>query len=71
MNDESLEPIMNRIQQISEDLLSQKLKLQMGIDPRVEISHAKLKDMWMQLQRERNRTHAREADEALLHDRAA
>lgn len=62
---------MNRIQQISEDLLSQKLKLQMGIDPRVEISYPKLKHMWMQLQRERNLAKAREADEALLHDRAA
>ncbi|MBT8061190.1 MAG: hypothetical protein HKO64_12865 [Xanthomonadales bacterium] len=62
---------MNRIQQISQDLLNQKLKLQMGIDPRVEISHEKLQQMWMQVQHERNLENAHEASAGHVRDRAA
>lgn len=66
-----LEINMNRIQQISLDLSSQKLKLQMGIDPRVEISYAKLQDMWMHVQRERKLKQTVSAHQAEIQDLAA
>lgn len=66
-----LETNMNRIQQISLDLSSQKLKLQMGIDPRVDISYEKLQDMWMHVQRERKLKQTVSAHQAEIHDLAA
>jgi hypothetical protein len=44
---------MNRIQEISRDLVSQRLKLQMGLDPQVHIEPRLLQAMWLQLQSER------------------
>ena len=44
---------MNQIQQISRDLVSQRLKLQMGLDPQVQIEPRRLQAMWLQLQSER------------------
>ena len=49
---------MNRIQEISRDLVSQRLKLQMGLDPQVHIEPRLLQAMWLQLQSER-RAHQR------------
>ncbi|MDX1459957.1 MAG: hypothetical protein R3348_02780 [Xanthomonadales bacterium] len=61
---------MNRIQKISQDVLSQKLKLQMGLDPSVDIELPQLQDMWAQLQRERNQELAHSFVPE-WHDRAA
>jgi hypothetical protein len=49
---------MNHIQKISRDLVSQRLKLQMGLDPQVHIEPGLLQAMWLQLQSER-RAHQR------------
>lgn len=49
---------MNYIQKISRDLVSQRLKLQMGLDPQVHIEPRRLQAMWRQLQSER-RAHQR------------
>lgn len=44
---------MNRIQKLSQDLVCQRLKLQMGLDPRLDIDPRQLQAMWAELQRER------------------
>jgi hypothetical protein len=44
---------MNRIQQISQKIESERLKLQMGLNPDIEIDTLLLRGMWRQLCRER------------------
>ena len=44
---------MNRIQQLSQKIESDRLKLQMGLSPDIEIDTLLLRDMWRQLCRER------------------
>ena len=46
---------MNRIQKISQDLLTSRLKLQMGLDPSVPMKAHQVYEMWQQLKRERAR----------------
>ena len=44
---------MNQVQLISRKILSDRLKLQMGLDPDVDIAPRILQDMWRQLNLER------------------
>ncbi len=66
-----MEMKMNHIQQISQDLLCQKLKLQMGLDPSLDIEPERLRFMWAQLQRERNLSRSRIRSTAAYQDKAA
>jgi hypothetical protein len=44
---------MNHIQKLSQELVSQRLKLQMGLDPQLDIEPRMLRAMWVELQQER------------------
>jgi len=46
---------MNRIQLLSRDIETQRLKLQMGLDPTVVIDHLTVRAMWQALNAERLR----------------
>ncbi|NND44934.1 MAG: hypothetical protein HKN58_06390 [Xanthomonadales bacterium] len=55
---------MNRIQKLSQDILSQRLKLLMGLDPELDIEPQMLQAMWAELQRERRmKRTTRQADD--------
>jgi len=51
---------MNRIQMISQELETRRLKLQMGLDPAVHIDAETVRAMWRQLNLERIRSLAAE-----------
>ena len=44
---------MNRIQLLSREIETRNLKLQMGIDPAVDIDHQTVRHMWRELNHER------------------
>lgn len=51
---------MNRIQMISRDIETRRLKLQMGLGPDLEIDHSALRSMWRALSLEQLRDHLRQ-----------
>jgi len=64
---------MNRIQKMSQDLVCQRLKLQMGLDPQLDIEPKQLQAMWAQLQKEQRLARQADREEPQLYpiDRAA
>jgi len=50
---------MNAIQKLSYDLHTRRLKLQMGLDPRVDIEPALVREMWHGLTLEEREARAR------------
>jgi len=62
---------MNDIQRISRTILAERLKLQMGLDPALDIEYSALQAMSRQLQAERLRRLARAEATPLANERAA